>query len=137
MDAGIYAVPPATLTDLYELTMAAGYWKLGRGEERAVFNLFFRQQPFEGGFSVAAGLARVVDFLERFRYCEPELSHLASVAGPDGSPLFEPAFIEYLRDLRLTLDVDAIPRGRSSSRTSRSSAWRGRSSRPNSSKRRS
>lgn len=45
----------ALLTDLYQLTMAYGYWKHGRLEERAVFNLFFRKHPFGGGYTIAAG----------------------------------------------------------------------------------
>ena len=47
----------ALLTDLYQLTMALGYWKVGRGEERAVFHHFFRENPFRGSYAVAAGLA--------------------------------------------------------------------------------
>ena len=62
-----YPVPPATMTDLYELTMAAGYWKLGRTDERAIFTLSFRQAPFGGGFTIAAGLEGVIAFIERFR----------------------------------------------------------------------
>jgi nicotinate phosphoribosyltransferase len=71
-----YPVPPATMTDLYELTMAAGYWKLGRTDERAIFTLSFRQAPFGGGFTIAAGLEGVIAFIERFRFTPDELAHL-------------------------------------------------------------
>ena len=107
-----YPVPPATMTDLYELTMAAGYWKLGRTEERAIFTLSFRQAPFGGGFTIAAGLEGVVAFIERFRFSPEELDHLASLQGGDDRPLFEGAFLDYLADLRLHVDVDAVPEGR-------------------------
>ena len=49
------------LTDLYQLTMAYGYWKTGRAEQEAVFHLLFRQNPFSGGYTLAAGLQYVVD----------------------------------------------------------------------------
>jgi nicotinate phosphoribosyltransferase len=104
-------VPPATMTDLYELTMAAGYWKLGRTEEQAIFTLSFRSAPFGGGFTVAAGLEAVVAFLERFRFTPPELAHLESLRGTDDRPLFEPAFLSFLADMTLTVDVDAVPEG--------------------------
>jgi len=54
----------ALLTDLYQLTMAYGYWKAGRAEDEAVFNLFFRKAPFGSGYTVACGLAPVIDFIE-------------------------------------------------------------------------
>ena len=106
-----YPVPPATMTDLYELTMAAGYWKLGRTDERAIFTLSFRQAPFGGGFTVAAGLEGIVAFIERFRFTPDELAHLAGLRGTDDKPLFEPGFLAYLADLRLRVDVDAVPEG--------------------------
>ena len=53
----------ALLTDLYQLTMAYGYWKSGRAEREAVFHLFFRKAPFKSGFTIAAGLATAIDFL--------------------------------------------------------------------------
>jgi nicotinate phosphoribosyltransferase len=111
MNEPLYGPPPATLTDLYELTMAYGYWKLGRDREQAIFNLFFRSAPFGGGFTITAGLSRVVDFLEHFAFTPAELAHLAALRGADGAPLFEPAFLEHLATLRLDLDVEAMPEG--------------------------
>ena len=52
----LYRPPLALLTDLYQLTRAYGYWKLGRAEQEAVFHLFFRKPPFAGGYAIAAGL---------------------------------------------------------------------------------
>ena len=91
-----YPVPPPTMTDLYELTMAAGYWKLGRLDDQAIFTLFFRHAPFGGGFTLAAGLEGVVAFIEHYRFSAPELEHLAGLVGNDDRPLFEPAFLDYL-----------------------------------------
>jgi len=58
----------ALLTDLYQLTMAYGYWKSGRADQEAVFHLLFRKQPFNGGFTLACGLADAVQYLRRFRF---------------------------------------------------------------------
>ena len=106
-----YPVPPPTMTDLYELTMAAGYWKLGRLDDQAIFTMFFRHAPFGGGFTLAAGLEGVVAFIEHYRFSPAELEHLAGLVGNDDRPLFEPAFLDYLADLRLTVDLDAMPEG--------------------------
>jgi nicotinate phosphoribosyltransferase len=103
--------PPASMTDLYELTMAAGYWKLGRTDEEAIFTLFFRHAPFGGGFTLAAGLDGVIAYLEAYRFTAPELAHLEALRGGDDRPLFEPAFLEHLARLRLTVDLDAMPEG--------------------------
>jgi nicotinate phosphoribosyltransferase len=106
-----FPVPPATMTDLYELTMAAGYWKLGRTQDQAIFTLSFRQAPFGGGFTIAAGLEAVVAFVERYRYTPDELAHLEGLLGNDDRPLFDREFLDYLANLRLTLDIDAVPEG--------------------------
>ena len=67
----LYKSSLGLLTDLYQLTMAYGYWKTGRHDQEAVFHLFFRKHPFGGGFTVAAGLATVVEYLEGLRF-DPE-----------------------------------------------------------------
>jgi nicotinate phosphoribosyltransferase len=107
----LYGHSLALLTDLYQLTMAYAYWKSGTHDKEAVFHLFFRKHPFEGGFTVACGLARALEFLERFRFDEDDLGYLASLAGNDGKPLFEVAFLDHLRQMRFTCDIDAIPEG--------------------------
>src|ERR1044071_7716024 len=99
----------ALLTDLYQLTMAYGYWKAGRAEQEAVFHLLFRKQPFQGGFTLACGLEDVIEYLRRFRFKKWDLDYLASLKGNDGKRLFELAFLKYLGGLKLRLDVDAIP----------------------------
>jgi nicotinate phosphoribosyltransferase len=101
----------ALLTDLYELTMAYAYWKSGVGRKEAAFNLFYRKNPFGGGFAIACGLEDVVDFLNRFRFSDSDLDYLGQLMGNDGQALFEKAFLGYLRELRFTCDLDAIPEG--------------------------
>src|SRR5688572_18924649 len=101
----------ALLTDLYQLTMAYGYWTSGRADVEAVFQLIFRKHPFKGGFTIAAGLEQVVEFLRGFRFEEDDLEYLGGLKGSDGKALFELAFLEYLRALQVTCDIDAIPEG--------------------------
>lgn len=99
------------LTDLYQLTMAYGYWKNGMHEQEAVFHHFFRKQPFKGNYTIACGLAYLIDFVKLFRYSEEDLVYLAALTGSDGTSLFEAAFIDYLRDFRMDVDIDAVEEG--------------------------
>ncbi|ACB74334.1 nicotinate phosphoribosyltransferase [Opitutus terrae] len=99
------------LTDLYQLTMAYGYWKTGTAHKEAVFHLFFRKAPFKSGYTIAAGLADAITWLRNLRFGPQELSYLATLVGNDGKPLFEAAFLKYLRAFRFTGDVDAVPEG--------------------------
>src|SRR3972149_11671104 len=107
----LYRPPLALLTDLYQLTMAYGYWKLGRAERQATFHMFFRRHPFNGGYTLAAGLENVVESLCNLCYSDEDLDYLATLTGNDDRPMFERAFLDYLRGLELTCDVDAAPEG--------------------------
>jgi nicotinate phosphoribosyltransferase len=99
------------LTDLYELTMAYGYWKMGMAKRDAVFHLFFRRKPFNAGFAIAAGLEMVLDFVEHFHYSTTDLAYLEQLKGSGGAALFEPEFLEYLSTLSFDCDIDAMPEG--------------------------
>jgi nicotinate phosphoribosyltransferase len=101
----------ALLTDLYQVTMAYGFWRAGLAERWAVFHLGFRRHPFGGQYAVACGLSQVVEFLRSLRFSSSDLSYLESLRGGDERPLFEPAFLEYLSCLRFGCDVDAVPEG--------------------------
>ena len=107
----LYQSNLALLTDFYQLTMAYAYWKSGKGEQEAVFNLFFRKNPFEGGFSLAAGLDYVVDFCRNFKFDSEDLSYLSEMKQKDGSPVFESGFLDYLKGLKFTCDIDAVEEG--------------------------
>jgi nicotinate phosphoribosyltransferase len=109
-------IPPphnfsALTNDLYEITMACGYWKAKVSEWEAAFHVAFRDNPFGGEFTVACGLEQVVDLVRAFRFHEHELSYLANQRGNDGRPLFDSEFLDYLGALRLSCDVDAVPEG--------------------------
>ncbi len=107
----LYDTSLGLLTDLYQLTMAYGYWKAGKAEQEAVFNLYFRKHPFHGGYTIACGLSSVIDYLNEYRFDGEDLNYIASLAGSDGKPLFESGFLEYLRGMELTCSVDAVPEG--------------------------
>lgn len=99
------------LTDFYQLTMAYAYWKEGLADRQAAFHLFFRRPPFKGGFTVACGLEAVIDFIKNFRIDESDRAYLASLKTAGGRPFFEPAFLDMLATLKLTVSVDAVAEG--------------------------
>lgn len=101
----------ALLTDLYQLTMAYGYWKTGAFTKEAAFHLFFRNAPFQSGYTIAAGLSDAIAWLRGFRFDPEELDYLGSLIGNDGAPLFSRGFLDYLHALSFTCDVDAVPEG--------------------------
>jgi nicotinate phosphoribosyltransferase len=72
--------------------MAYGYWKSGKADKEAVFNMFFRKNPFQGGYTVACGLAQVIEFLQDFRFSEDDLTYLQTLEGNDNKPLLNLAF---------------------------------------------
>lgn len=96
------------LTDLYELTMAAGYFESGKSEDRATFELSIRRLPPTRNFVVVAGLAQIVEYLQGLGFTEADIDYLRSL------PQFarvSPAFFDRLRRLRFTGDVFAVPEG--------------------------
>jgi nicotinate phosphoribosyltransferase len=98
----------ALLTDLYELTMAAGYFEAGKTAERAVFELGIRHLPPHRNFVLAAGLPQAVDYLLNLSFTADEIDYLRAL------PQFQhvsPAFFDYLRDFRFTGDLFAVPEG--------------------------
>ncbi len=99
------------LTDFYQITMAYGYWKAKVDNKEAVFHLFFRNNSFKGGFTVACGLEYVIDYLENFKFDKTDIEYLSSLQGNDGKPIFEQGFLDYLENLKFECDVDAIPEG--------------------------
>lgn len=95
---------PALYTDYYELTMAQGYYLSGRADEPAVFDYFFRDLPFKGGYVIFAGLTDLLEILSNFTFHEDELEYLADEG-------FHPEFLEYLRNFDLSLTIHAAREG--------------------------
>jgi len=92
------------LTDLYELTMAASYFAIGFNQP-SCFYMSARRMPPKRGFLVAAGIERLLETLEEFRFEPSALEYL------DSLKLFSPEFLAFLSNLRFTGDVHAMPEG--------------------------
>ncbi|KIH78148.1 nicotinate phosphoribosyltransferase [Geoalkalibacter ferrihydriticus] len=95
----------ALLTDFYELTMLAGYFEKGMHEDEAVFDLFFRKNPFKGSYAVFAGLETALRYLEELRFTDEDIAYL------DALGKFSADFLDYLRDFRFRCKVIAPPEG--------------------------
>lgn len=107
----LYRPTLSLLTDLYQLTMSYAYWKNGLAERESVFHLFFRQHPFDGGYSIACGLQTAIEYLQGLRFDAQDVNYLGTLTGADSLPLFDDGFLDYLGRLKFTVDVDAIPEG--------------------------
>ncbi len=94
----------ALFTDFYELTMAQGYWKNDMNQD-VVFDMFFRRQPFNGGFSVFAGLDTLLDAITDFSFSESDIEFLSKQG------IFEQGFLDYLKTFRFNGDMYAFREG--------------------------
>lgn len=95
---------PALYTDFYELTMAQGYFLSGRKYDQACFDYFFRDLPFEGGYVIFAGLSDLLQALQNFRFHADELDYLREQG-------FNESFLDYLKNLELTISITAAKEG--------------------------
>ena len=93
------------LCDFYELTMGNGYFQTGLGERICYFDVFFRSVPDQGGFAIAAGLAQVIEYIQKLRFDEEDIAYLRSKG------CFAEPFLDYLRRFRFTGDIWAVPEG--------------------------
>ncbi len=94
----------ALFTDFYELTMAQGYWKNDMNQD-VVFDMFFRRQPFNGGFSVFAGLDTLLDAITDFSFSESDIDFLSRQG------IFEQGFLDYLKTFSFNGDMYAFKEG--------------------------
>lgn len=93
------------LTDFYELTMMQGYFKTGEGQRRAVFDLFYRNNPNNGGYSICVGLAQVVEYIKKIGFSEDDIEYLKNLSA------FDDDFLDYLRKFKFNGDIFAVPEG--------------------------
>jgi len=91
-------------TDLYELTMAQGFYLLGQANKVAVFDYFFRKSPFGGGFAVFAGLDDLLELIENFRYESEDIEYLSKLG-------FKADFLSYLKNFRFTGEIYSVSEG--------------------------
>ena len=93
------------LTDLYELTMMQGYFKNKDRNETVIFDAFYRNNPCDGGFAIAAGLEQLIQYIKELHFNEDDIAYLASLG------IFSKDFLDYLQDFKFTGDIYAIPEG--------------------------
>ncbi len=93
------------LTDLYELTMMQGYFKNKDQNETVIFDAFYRNNPYDGGFAISAGLEQLIQYVKELHFEDEDIAYLASLG------IFEQDFLDYLRDFKFTGDIYAIPEG--------------------------
>ena len=101
MDKGSLAL----LCDYYEITMSNGYFDLGMNDRIAYFDIFFRKNPEGGGYSVAAGLEQIVEYIKNLSFTPSDIEYLR------GRGIFSDAFLEYLKSFSFTGDIYAVPEG--------------------------
>ncbi|MBR2137989.1 MAG: nicotinate phosphoribosyltransferase [Bacilli bacterium] len=93
------------MTDFYELTMAQTYFANGKKDEQVYFDLFFRKNPFEGGYTITAGLDNIINYIQNFKFEEDDIEYLRSLGN------FSEEFLSYLKTLKFKGDIYAIPDG--------------------------
>lgn len=93
------------IMDLYEMTMANGYHGLVTGNANVTFDVFFRHNPDNGGFSIFAGLEQVLEFLENLHFDPDDIEYLRSLG------IFPDDFLQRLASFRFSGDIDAFPEG--------------------------
>nr|WP_317426904.1 nicotinate phosphoribosyltransferase [uncultured Blautia sp.] len=92
------------LTDLYELTMMQGYFK-NPTDQVVVFDAFYRKNPCDGGYAIAAGLDQIIEYVRHLHFAPDDIDYLRSLN------IFDADFLEYLRGFHFTGDIYAVPEG--------------------------
>ncbi|MDO4710986.1 MAG: nicotinate phosphoribosyltransferase [Peptostreptococcaceae bacterium] len=93
------------MTDLYQLTMANGYFLKGYKEEKMIFDLFFRKNPSNGGYTIISGIDQVIDYIEDLSFGDDDIEYLRSL------DLFDEGFLDYLKEFKFTGDIYAVEEG--------------------------
>lgn len=93
------------MTDFYELTMAQTYFDAGKKDKVGYFDIFFRSNPFGGGYTITGGLDNMIEYIQNFHFDEENLTFLKNTGK------FSDEFLTYLKDLKFTGDLYAIPDG--------------------------
>lgn len=93
------------MTDLYELTMIQGYLDTGTYNKTAVFDVFYRKNPDNNGYSIFAGLEQVVDYIENINFSDEDIEYLRSLNA------FKENFFEYMKNFKFTGELYAVREG--------------------------
>lgn len=95
----------ALATDLYELTMGQTYFDNGEKDKVAVFDVFFRTNPFKGNYTVSGGLDKIIDYIKNLEFNEDDIIYLKKLG------LFTEEYLNYLRDFKFSGNLYAVPDG--------------------------
>ena len=93
------------MMDLYEMTMANGYFAHHDTQPRVIFDIFYRKNPDEGGFAIFAGLEQMLEYIENMHFTAEDIEYFKSLK------LFSQEFLDYLKDFHFSGDVYAFPEG--------------------------
>ena len=93
------------MTDFYELTMAQTYFNEGKQDEVVYFDIFFRKNPFESGYTISGGIEETIDYIKNFKFGEEEIEYLRSLG------TFDEEFLNYLKNLKFKGDIYAVEDG--------------------------
>ena len=93
------------MTDFYELTMAQTYFNEGKKDEQVYFDVFFRKNPYGGGYTISGGLGEIIDYIKNFKFSDREIEYLRSLGK------FSEEFLEYLKNIKFDGDIWAVPDG--------------------------
>ncbi|URZ88151.1 nicotinate phosphoribosyltransferase [Floricoccus penangensis] len=91
-------------TDLYQINMMQTYFEMGISEKKAVFEVYFRNMPFDNGYAVFAGLERVIDYLNNLKFTDSDIEYLRSLDYPED-------FLTYLKNMEFTCNVNSAREG--------------------------
>lgn len=92
-------------TDLYEINMAYTYWKKGNADKKAVFEVYYRENPFGMGYTIFAGVERIVDYINHLSFTDSDLAYLKNEIG------FEDEFLDYLRNWKFSGTIRSMHEG--------------------------
>ena len=93
------------LFDFYEMTMSNGYFEAGMADQIVYFDVFYRQNPDNGGYAIAAGLEQIIEYIEDLHFDDDDIEYLRS------QKLFGEKFLTYLKNFKFTGDIWAVPEG--------------------------
>lgn len=93
------------MTDFYELTMAQTYFDQGKQDEEVYFDIFFRKNPFNGGYTISGGLEENINYIKNFNFNKKEINYLRSLNQ------FSEKFLNYLETLKFEGDIYSVPDG--------------------------
>ena len=93
------------MTDFYELTMAQTYFDQGKQDEEVYFDIFFRKNPFNGGYTISGGLEETINYIKNFNFNKEEINYLRSLNQ------FSEKFLNYLETLKFEGDIYSVPDG--------------------------